>query len=247
MKDLTWLKESLITHRGLHKENGCIPENSIKAFQEAINKGYAIECDVNLTKDGRVVVFHDFNLKRLTGLDKLIKDVTYDEIKDLKLLISQETIPTLEELLSFVHGQVPLLIELKPLGQVKRLAEKVMDILKDYQGQYAIFSFHPAAVLWFKKNYPEVIRGQISSFFDDPSELKWPMRFLMKRLFFNHFTKPDFISYYIHNLPNPHVDKLKKKGITIISYAAKNQVEFDFVKSHYDNVVFEYFLPKENA
>lgn len=247
MKDLTWLKNDYIAHRGLYKENGSIPENSMKAFEAALSHGFSIECDVNVTKDGEVVVFHDINLKRLTGLNKNLSQVTYDALKDLTLLISDQKIPTLKELLSLVKGQVPLLIELKPLGNIKMLCEKVMDNLKDYQGKYAIFSFHPAAVLWFKKHHPEVIRGQISAFFDDHEHMKKPMKILMKRLFFNRFTKPDFVSYYIHNLPNKYVDKQKKKGITVISYAAKSQKEFDFVKSLYDNVVFEYFIPKENA
>ncbi len=247
MKDLTWLKDALIAHRGLYKENGAIPENSLAAFKLAIDQGYAIECDLNLTKDNEIVVFHDHNLKRLTGLNKELSQVTYDEIKDLKLLISEEKIPRLIDLLTLVDKKVPLLIELKPMGNIKKLCELFMSIMKHYQGTWAMFSFHPAAVLWFKKNYPNVIRGQISAYFEDDTNLKRPMKFLMKRLLFNRVTKPDFISYYIHNLPNKHVDKQKKKGLTVISYAARSQDEFDFVKSHYDNVVFEYFIPRKNA
>lgn len=247
MKDLTWLKQSLIAHRGLHKENGAIPENSMTAFEAALNQGYAIECDLQFTKDGVIVVFHDENLKRLTGLDKKITDVTYDEIKDLTLLISNQKIPKLIDLLSLVNGQVPLLIEIKPMGHIKKFCKAFMHTMTQYQGEYAVFSFHPQVVLWFKKHHPYVIRGQISAYFDNTTQLKQSMKFLMKRLFFNRFTKPDFISYYIHDLPNKHVDKQKKKGITVISYAAKTQKEFDFVTAHYDNVVFEYFIPKRNA
>lgn len=247
MKDLTWLKEDLIAHRGLHKKNGAIPENSLAAFQAAIDKGYAIECDLNITKDNVVVVFHDINLKRLTGLNKNISDVTYDEIKDLKLLISDQKIPRLIDLLALVNQQVPLLIDLKPLGDIKKLCESFMTVMKHYKGPWAVFSFHPNAVLWFKKNYPDIIRGQISAYFEDDTHMKRPTKFLMKRFFFNNFTKPDFVSYYIHDLPNKHVDKQKKKGITVISYAAQTQKEFDFVKSQYDNVVFEYFIPVKSA
>ena len=247
MKDLSWLKTALIAHRGLYKKNGSIQENSIKAFQLAMDEGFAIECDLNITKDGEVIVYHDHHLKRLTGLDKKVSDVTYKDIKDLRLLLSEEKIPRLIDLLSLVHGQVPLLIELKPLGDIKKLCEAFMHVMKDYQGKWAVFSFHPQAVLWFKKHYPDVIRGQISAYFNDDSHMKKPMKFLMKRMFFNHFTKPDFISYYIHNLPNKHVDKQKKKGITVISYAAQSEQEFEFVKSLYDNVVFEYFIPKKNV
>lgn len=244
MKDLTWLKKDYIAHRGLYKKNGSIPENSMAAFKEALNHGFSIECDLNLTKDGQVVVFHDHHLKRLTGLDQAISDVTFNELQLVNLLLSNEKIPTLNDLIHFVDGRVPLLLELKPFGEVKQLCKKVMEIMTHYNGKWAVFSFHPSVVLWFKKHHPSVIRGQISAYFDDDTQMKKPLKFLMKRLFFNHFTKPDFISYNIHDLPNKHVDKYKKKGITIISYAARSQKEFDFVKSYYDNVVFEYFIPK---
>ncbi len=247
MKDLTWLKQSLIAHRGLYEANGSIPENSIAAFKRAIDNGFAIECDLNRTKDGQLIVFHDHHLKRLTSLHRFTNEVTYEDIKNLHLLHTTQTIPTFSELLTLVKGQVPLLIELKPFGDVKKMCETFMQHMASYQGQWAVFSFHPGIVLWFKKHYPDVIRGQISAYFDDNNHLNKPMKFLMKRLFFNRFTKPDFISYYIHNLPNKHVDKQKKKGITIISYAAKNQKELNFVRSLYDNVVFEHFIPKENA
>ena len=247
MKDLTWLKQELIAHRGFYKKNGAIPENSMAAFKRALDHGYAIECDIQLTKDHEVVVFHDENLKRLTGLNQPIHQVTYEQIKTLNLLLSNEKIPLLRDVLNLVKGKVPLLIELKPFGPVKKLCTSTMALMKDYQGKYAVFSFHPGAVLWFKKYHPHVIRGQISSFFDDDTHVRQPLKFLMKRLFFNHFTKPDFISYDIHNLPNKHVDKQKKKGITIMSYAARSQAELDFVKSYYDNVVFEYFTPIKNA
>ncbi len=247
MKDLTWLKTALIAHRGLYKKDGTIPENSLLAFQLAINHGYAIECDLNITKDHEVVVFHDHHLKRLTGFDQKLSKVTYSELLNLKLLVSEEKIPRLVDLLSLVHGQVPLLIELKPLGDIKTLCHAFIEQMLNYQGTWAVFSFHPGVVWWFKKNYPDVIRGQISSYFEDDTHMKKPMKFLMKRLFFNHLTKPDFISYYIHNLPNKYVDKQKKKGLTVISYAAQSQKDFDAIKSLYDNVVFEYFIPEKNA
>ncbi len=247
MKDFNWLKTAYIAHRGLHKENGSIPENSIAAFKAAIANHYAIECDLSLTKDGNIIVFHDHNLKRLTGLNKKVEQVNYDELKDLNLFISNEKIPRLEELLTLVGGKVPLLIELKPHGNMKKLCQTFMHHMEKYQGKWAVFSFHPKVVLWFKKNYPDVVRGQISAYFDDVTNMPRPLKFLMKRMFFNHLTKPDFISYNIRNLPNKHVDRQKKKGITIISYAARNQKDFDFVKDYYHNVVFEYFIPKKSA
>ncbi len=243
MKDIRWLKTDLIAHRGFHKADLSIPENTISAFKEAIKYGYSIEFDINILKDGHIVVFHDHHLKRLFGIDKSLDTLTYDDIKALRFP-NGDHIPLLEEVLDFIDGKYNCLIELKPHGNVKRLCKYFMDIMKNYHGNYAVFSFHPKVVHILKKEYPHVIRGQISEYFKDDLNMPKFIKFLMKRMMFNRFTKPDFISYGINDMPNKYLDKLKKKGITVISYAARNQSSFDFVKSHYDNVVFEYFHPK---
>ncbi|MDY0075592.1 MAG: glycerophosphodiester phosphodiesterase family protein [Acholeplasmataceae bacterium] len=245
MKDLTWLKEAYIAHRGYHLEDGSIPENSIKAYKEALNRGYAIELDVNLLKDHTVVAFHDYHLKRLLGIDKNVDELTFQDIKGLTLLNTEEHIPTLKEVLDLVNGQTPLLIELKPHGNVSLLVDQVMNLLETYKGPYAIFSFHPKVVYLLKKNYPQVIRGQIAESFRDDKMMSPLVKKMMKHMLFNPLTKPDFISYGIRDLPNKQLDRLKRKGLTIISYAARTQNEFDLVKKHYHNVVFEYFEPKK--
>lgn len=244
MKNIDWLKHDLIAHRGLHQEDQSITENSMTSFKEALKLGYSIEFDVNLLKDGQVVVFHDHDLKRLFNIDKSLDELNYEEIKDLTFK-NKDHIPLLKEVLDLVDGRVNLLIELKPHGNVVKLCQNFMDIMKDYKGMYAVFSFHPKVVNYLRKHHPDVVRGQISEYFKDNEHMPKFMKFLMKRLCFNRFTKPDFISYGIYDMPNKYLDKHKKKGITIISYAARSQQELDFVKSHYDNVVFEYFNPKK--
>jgi len=246
-KDLSWLKEAFIAHRGLHTQDGTVPENSLLAFKHAIDGGYAIEMDVNILKDGTVVSFHDINLKRLCGVDRGLSDLTLSDLSSYYLQSSQEKIPTLRDVLNFVNGRVPLLIELKPHGDVKALCQGVMKDLLNYHGTYAIFSFHPRVVYWFKRHYPDVIRGQIAEYFKDNKSMHPLGKWMMKKMIFNRWTKPDFISYGIRDLPNPILDKYKQKNMTIISYAARNQAEFDHVKTYYDNVVFEYFLPKQKG
>lgn len=247
MKNLDWLKESFIAHRGLHTKDGVIPENSMLAYKNAIEKGYAIELDVNVLKDGTVVAFHDYHLKRLCQDERLLSDLTVDDLSTLKLLNTNEKISTLKEVLDLVSNRVPLLIELKPHGNISLLLKSTMDVLKDYQGKYALFSFHPRVVYLLKKHYPTVIRGQIAESFQDDLKMNKLAKKLMKTMFFNFLTKPDFISYGIRDLPNKKLDRMKQKGITIISYAARNQKEFDFVKRYYHNVVFEYFEPKRKG
>lgn len=243
MKDLTWLKTRLIAHRGLYQSDQSVPENSMLAFQKAMDHGYGIELDVNLLKDQTVVAFHDHHLYRACGKDVFLSEVTYSEIKSLTVFKTKEKIPRLTDVLALVSGQVPLLIELKPKRDIIGLCEAVMRDLSSYQGEYAVFSFHPKAVGWFKKYHPNVIRGQIAECFRNDS-MHPLIRYLLRTMFFNRFTQPDFVSYGIHDLPNRTLNRLKKKNMTIISYAAKTQAEFDHVIHHYDNVVFEHFIPK---
>lgn len=244
MKDITWLRNDNIAHRGLHKKDKSVPENSLLAFKKAIEKGYSIELDLNVLKDGTVVSFHDFNLKRLCNDPRDLSDLTKEDLQGLKLLDTNEHIATLEEVILLVDKKVPLLIELKPHGNVVFLCESFMKIMENYQGVYAVFSFHPKVVQWFKNNHPEVIRGQIAEYFKNNKQMNFISKYLMKSMFFNRFTKPDFVSYGIYDMPNKYLDKLMKKGMTIISYAAKTQEELDFVRSRYHNSVFEYFEPK---
>ncbi len=245
MKDLTWIKNSKIAHRGLHTLDKTIPENSMTAMKLAVEKGYGIECDINVLKDGTVVVFHDHNLKRLVGKEEFLKDLNYDDIKDLKILGTNESIPTLKQTLEMVNGKVPLLIELKPLGNNTMLCERFIETIKNYKGVYGIHSFNPYIVNWFRKNHPEIIRGQITEYFSNDPKMKRITKYLMRSMFFNAFTKPDFINYGLRDLPNKYCDRIYRKGVCVIAYASRNQDEFDMVKKHYDNSVFEFFIPKE--
>lgn len=243
MKDLTWIKNDYIAHRGYHSLDKSIPENTLLAFKKALDYGYSIECDVNVTKDGQVVVFHDINLKRLCGVDINLSDVTYEDIKNFRILKTNEHIPLLTDLLELVKGKVPLLIELKPKGDSKRLCQSFMKVMGQYNGVYAIHSFSPSIVYWFKKNHPQIIRGQITEYFKNDSQMHPFIKLLMKSMFFNHFTKPDFVNYGIKDLPNKYASKAYEKGLCVISYCARNELEYHMVKNHYDNAVFEFFRP----
>jgi glycerophosphoryl diester phosphodiesterase len=244
MKDFTWLKKDLIAHRGLHTNDKSVPENSLLAYKKALERGYAIELDVNILKDHTIVCFHDKDLKRLTGDRRALKDVTYDDIKDLRLLGTDERIPRLSEVLGLVQGKVNLLIEIKPFGNIRKLIERLVQMLSDYKGHYAIFSFHPFVPYYLKRHYPMIVRGQITEYFKTNKKMTRIYKYLMKSLFFNRFSKPDFISYGMSDLPNKYATKAHQQGLTVISYAARTQRQLDFVKIHYDNVVFEFFEPE---
>ena len=140
----------IIAHRGVHN-NKDIPENSLKAFKKAIDKGYAIEFDIEITKDSKLVIHHDDNLKRMTGVCKKTEDMTYDEIKELRLLDTNETIPTLSEVLDLVNGKVFLDIEIKSTKRVKEVVSLVLDELEKYNGDVTLKSFNPFIVKELKK------------------------------------------------------------------------------------------------
>ena len=135
---------NIYAHRGLF-DNKKIVENTIPAFKKALKEDLNIELDIRLTKDKKLIVFHDDNLKRLTGIDKLVKDTTYEELKKVKLLDTDLTIPTLEEVLNLVSGKCILLIEIKELFSISSLA-KLNKLLLDYNGKVLLQSFNPFVI-----------------------------------------------------------------------------------------------------
>lgn len=182
-----------IAHRGLHDLTDGCPENSLAAFRLAAEEGFAIENDIHLSKDGEVVVFHDDDLKRMCGVDGKVEEKTLAELKELKLNGTDERIPTLKECLDAVDGRVPLLIEFKAFSSAgsRELCEKANGILSDYEGVYWVQSFYPMCMRWYKKNRPDVCRGQLASGFYHE---KFPLP-LLGTLVFNCLVRPDFVSY----------------------------------------------------
>ena len=205
MKDISFLKNGVIAHRGYHDKENKIYENTLKAFERAIKNNYIIELDVHLLKDGEIIVYHDDNLKRLTGINKKVKDCTLSEIKQYKIK-GTENIPTLKEVLTLVDGKVPLIIELKYDNKVGLLEEKLVKYLDNYQGKFAIKSFHPMSVRWFYKHRENYIRGQLISL-----DGKVPYRILVYLFIMNIFTKPDFISCKYTLLNKRRIKRFRKK------------------------------------
>lgn len=185
-------------HRGLHAISAGIPENSLRAFRLAANNGYGAELDVHMSRDGRLVIMHDENLKRTTGVNANISAVTTQVLSQLTLEGTKEKIPYLEEVLPLFVGKTPLLIELKPEnGNHVELTRKVTNLLRQYpELDFMIESFDPRVLRWLKKHRPDIVRGQLScNFFKEPKELNFFQRFLLTYMQFNIFTKPDFVAY----------------------------------------------------
>lgn len=190
---------SLVAHRGLH--NGADrPENSLAAFDAAVREGYCIELDVHLSADGEAVVFHDGNIRRMTGEDAKLSSLTADELREKKLLSSNQYIPRFSEVLNLVGGKVPLVVELKCETETdpSDLCQKVSAMMDEYVaatgGAYSVESFNPYVVKWFRKNRPDVFRGQLSEGFFKKGKRNFTT-FIMEFLLVNVMGRPDFVAY----------------------------------------------------
>lgn len=248
MKDINWLLNIPIAHRGYHSSD--IPENSVAAFSEAIKHEFNIELDVHKTKDDVLIIFHDNNLFRLTSFNKIVEDCTYSEIQKLVLNKSNERIPTFKNVLDYVNGQVGLLIEIKAHPNVGKLEEMISQNLDTYKGNFAVQSFDPLIVRWFYKNRPLYIRGQLSSGLkgEKISSLK---KFLLQSLIVNLISRPDFVSYdYIYlNVWIKFVSIIFQ--IPIIAWTVHDVVTARKVRRTAKNIIFEGFqynnnYPKKN-
>ena len=237
----SWLVDKYIAHRGFHNYIDA-PENSLKAFQNVIDLGYAIELDVQVLSDGTIVVFHDSSLKRMTNKDGYIKNLRKENLKDIKLLNSDQTIPTLQEVLELVNGKTPLLIEVKNTNKVGYLEQNLIQILKKYNGEFAVQSFNPYSLEYIKKHAPEMTRGQLSSYFKSNSEISFIKKYFLKRMIFNkRVSCPHFISYKAEDLPNRYVKQYQK--LPVLAWTVKSQQQYEKIAKHCDNIIFEGFEP----
>ena len=231
------LVNKLIAHRGVHDKD--VPENSLLAFQKAIEKGYAIELDVNPLADGTPVVFHDSKMSRMTGKDKYIQNLTKEELSQITLLNSTEKIPTLKEVLKFGNGKTPLLIEIKHQEKVGDLEKQVWELLKDYKGEYAIQSFNPFTLKWFYDNAPKVWRGQLSSYFKG-EQMNFIKKSVLKRLALTKIAHQDFVSYNIKDLPNRYTRRLT---VPLLTWTIETNEQYLKALQITDNVIFQGFEP----
>lgn len=238
MKDLEFLSRNLIAHRGYHNNKKGIPENSVLAFKKAIDNNYLIELDVRLTKDKKLVVFHDGNLKRVCGVNKRVKDLTYRELLRYNLFDTTLKVPLFSDVIKLVNGRVPILIETKYHNRYGVLEKILINELSNYKGLYAIQSFYPMSLLWLKRNTKDIPIGLLSSNFkNDLNRLK---SIIGKTLILDLFFKTDFISYDVKGLPNNYLSyKRNKKKIVI--WTIKNKKDYDLARQYTDSLICENF------
>lgn len=240
------LQEFRFAHRGLHNAAEGVPENSMKAFRLAAEKGYGIELDIHLTKDGRLAVIHDDSLLRTAGVDVKASDLTAEELGRYRLEGTDEKIPFLEEVLPLFVGVAPVIVELKVEKNAAALAEAACRVLDDYELNFCIESFHPAAIRWLKKHRPEICRGQLSQNFlkGKGTGLGKLADFVMTHCLTSFLTFPDFIAYN-HEHRNRLCLKMARKiwGVQEVSWTVRSPEAMAECEKDGCVVIFEQFTP----
>lgn len=232
-------------HRGLHDNETENPENSLAAFGKAVDAGYGIELDIQLTKDKQVVVFHDDYLQRICGVEGKISDYTYEQLQEFRLCKSQERIPLFTEVLKLVDGKVPLIVEFKGNNSMDTsLCPEGAQILDNYKGLYCVESFNPLMVAWYRKNRPKVVRGQLAERFFSNTK-KSVLHFVLQNLLLNFYTKPDFIAYKWSDRKT-----LSRKlcrglyGATAVTWTIQSQADLEASRNSFDIFIFDSFIPE---
>ncbi len=248
-------EQTYVAHRGLFDNAGDAPENSMRAFQQAIDAGYAIELDVQLTADGTVVVTHDKSQLRVAGVDMLITEMTEEEVAQLRLFRTDQGVPTFEEVLDLIDGQVPLLVELKvgADGDAAALSEATAKLLDGYEGHYVVQSFNPFALRWFKSNRPDVVRGILSAdfynYYDPDAEVQvtGASAFVLSNMLANVIARPNFISYEVTGYRQPTFALVHKvTGVDCLAWTIRTPDELTLARSEgAQGIVFDSFIPKE--
>lgn len=227
-------------HRGLFDNKTNAPENSLAAIKKAVEAGYGIEFDVQLSKDDIPVVFHDASLKRMCGVNGNVWEYTLEELQQMKIADSDQTIPTFEAVLKVVDGKVPLIIEYKMDRQDTKVCELGNQILERYKGAYCIESFHPFAVQWYKKHRPEIMRGQLSQDFGKVGKKNWYFR-AVGYLLSNCLTRPDFIAYCHSDAKNISRRLCRVMGALSVTWTIKSKEQYEKAKPEFDLFIFDSF------
>ncbi len=226
-------------HRGLHSRDCAVPENSLEAFRLAANAGYGIELDVQLSKDGQVVVFHDDSLDRVCGVHAGVAELTLEELQNLRLCGTDYTIPLFSHVLEVVHGRSPLIVELKNGKRNRELCEKTYRQLESYRGDVCVESFNPFIVAWFRFHARDLVRGQLAMTAKYYENMPKIQGFLLSRTMFNFLARPQFIAYRIggHTLAVRFAELLGAMRVGWTSHEPRNE-------RRHDAVIFEFYRPR---
>ncbi|HSF64586.1 MAG TPA: glycerophosphodiester phosphodiesterase family protein [Paracoccaceae bacterium] len=235
-----------IAHRALHDRAARRPENSRAAVRAAVSAGYGIEIDLQLSRDGQAMVFHDEDLARLTGQPGALADRTAAELSAIPLLDADDGIPTLPEVLALVAGRVPLLIEIKDQTLTMaptdgRLEQATARALAGYGGPVAVMSFNPHAIATMARLAPDVPRGLTTSAYDPEDWAPLPPATCARLRDIPDYdaTGAAFISHEWRDLPRPRVAQLRDQGAAVLCWTIRSPQDEATARRIALNVTFE--------
>jgi glycerophosphoryl diester phosphodiesterase len=244
LRDLAWLTARPIAHRGFHDVKSGVIENTASAFAAAIDADYAIECDLQLSRDGEAVVFHDETLERLTSQEGLLVSHSAPELKAMTFKAGSDRIQTLGELLGQVQGRAPLVIEIKSQWDGnERLVRRAIEVMRGYHGTFALMSFDPKAIALVRELAPEFFRGIVADqvTHSDYDSLPSGERMKLRELAHLPETEPDFISYHFRDLPYRPVGNFRRTGRPVITWTIRSRQDAATALRHSDQITFEGF------
>ena len=243
-----WLTARAIAHRGLHEAAaGCV-ENTGGAAQAAIARDFAIECDVQLTKDGEAVVFHDFTLDRLTQATGRLDQHSAAELGTISFRQGKDHIMTLSDFLKLIAGRVPLICEIKSrFDGDMRLTDRSLALAQAYEGPMALKSFDPQIIAHLRATGTKLPLGIIAmANYDAPDwrELTPDLRQSMTSFLHYSETRPDFLSWHVGDLPNA-VPALLRLGlhVPVMTWTVRSAAQKQIALTYCDQIVFEHFDP----
>jgi len=245
-----FLTERPIAHRGFHDAAAGRIENTLSAAAAAMARDFAIECDLQLTRDGEAVVFHDDTLDRLTDATGPLHGKTLAEVRAAAITGTDDPIPTLAELLDLVAGRVPLVIELKRQEKGDpALERRTAALLEAYTGPVAVMSFDPRSVQAMRSLAPALPRGMVADRFDDPGEasLSWGRRMALRHLLHAPSVRPDFIAYGIKALPANAPLLLRHLGLPLLAWTVRTPEDRALASRYADQIIFEGFDPSTDT
>ena len=234
-------------HRGLYAQDQSVPENSLPAFAAAAEKGYGMELDIQLSLDGEVVVFHDDTLARMCGIDGRVDAFPLARLREMSLAGTAERMPLLTEVFDTVAGKAPIIIELKTGPRNEELCRKGLALMRAYQKQYGgafcVESFDARIVAWFRKNAPDILRGQLT---DSPRALgsgRPVLDFIAGNLLSNVIARPQFIAHG-PGRKTALARFAEACGAMPVYWTARPGDDAAALEEYYDAVIFEHYAPK---
>jgi glycerophosphoryl diester phosphodiesterase len=231
---IDWLTAQPFAHRGLHGAD--IVENCRAAFEAAVAAGHGIELDVQASRDGEAIVFHDAELERLTGTTGRVRDLGAAELQKIALKGAGEMIPTLRDIVRLVDSRVPMLIEVKaPGARVGPLCASVLRAVRDYRGRMAVMSFNPEVGRWFYRNGRGITRGLVVTEHRRGRRVHagFERRLALWR------ARPHFLAYDISDLPSAFAREQRARGLPVLTWTVRGGEQRAVAAAEADQIIYE--------